>query len=262
MSLSLLLLAAAAPPQAASPPAPPPIVRQDETLHLDHSPASRREFIAGLNRSAGADVLAAVRRNFPEEYEALIDRLLDVAINSGGDSAVAREGAFREMALFVRGKSADVLNAPAADLLALNERTLAFYRAAGTVDVALCGRFAANGIQDSRGMAPGLMPQMSAISVATIDAAGAGHRAADHPAGRGTLVPQDAVAWMAQMRSLDTANEALPLLADPAALARAAPAAQCRLGTMIYEAIRRLPPEQGARVFAFMLSQAFGSQHP
>jgi hypothetical protein len=262
MSLSLLLLAAAAPPQAAAPPAPPPLVGRQEPFHLDHSPASRRDFVIGLNRSAGADAFAAVRRNFPDEYEALIDRLLDVAINSGGDPAIAREGAFREMSAFVRAKSADVLNAPAADLLALNERTLAFYRAAEGVDIALCGRLAMNGIRDSRDIRSALVPQMSAMTVATIEAAGAGHRASGRPAGRGTLVPQDAAAWMTRMRSLDTGNEALPLIANSAALAQAAPAAQCRLGIMIHEAIRALPPEQGASIFAFLLSESFRNQHP
>jgi hypothetical protein len=262
MSFSLLLLAAAAPPHAAPPPAPPPLVRQHQVFSLDHSAASRRNFVAGLRSSAGADVFAAVQRNFPDEYEAMIDRLLEVAINSGGDPAIAREGGFREMTEFVRAKSADVLNAPAANLLALNERTLAFYRSADNIDVALCGRFAMNGIQDSRGMTPALLPQMSAITVATLDAAGAGHRAADHPAGRGTLVQEDAAAWMARMRTLDTGNEVLPLLANPAALAQAAPAAQCRVGIMIHEAIRALPPEQGASIFAFLLSQSFRSQHP
>ena len=64
------------------------------------------------------------------------------------------------------------------------------------------------------------------------------------------------------MRTLDTGNEVLPLLANPAALAQAAPAAQCRVGIMIHEAIRALPPEQGASIFAFLLSQSFQSQHP
>src|SRR3954468_13812771 len=67
MSFSLLLLAAAAPPHAAPPPppAPPPLVRQHQVFRLDHSTASRRDFAAGLRSSVGADVFAAVQRNFP-----------------------------------------------------------------------------------------------------------------------------------------------------------------------------------------------------
>lgn len=265
MSLILLSLALAGPPHAARPSAPPPVVVRQGAhapFALDHSAASRRGFVEGLRHSPGADVFAAIQRNYPEDYEAMIDRLLDVAINSGGDPAVAANGAFRETYAFIRSKSGDLINAPAASLLIVSQRTLAFYRALAAADVGFCARFAMGTATDPLGFPRALAPQMATITAATIDAAGAGHRAAEHPADRATLIPADAVAWMARMRALDAANEVVPLLAAPGAAERATPALQCRLGTMMYEAIEALPPDQGARILAYLLSETMRNRQP
>jgi len=240
------------------------IVRQGERVPfaLDHSAASRRDFVDGLKRSSGGAVFAAIERNFPDDYQALVDRLLDVAINAHGDAGAAATGGFRETYAFLRSKSADILNAPAASLMTVNDRTLALYRAAAATDVGFCGQFAVRGVTDPGALPRTLASQMSAITIAMIEAAGAGHRAGEHPAGRGTIVPENAAAWMTRMRALDSTNEVVPLLANQGALEQAAPALQCRVGTMIHEAIGGLPPEQGASILAYFLSLSFQTRQP
>lgn len=222
---------------------------------------ARAGFVEGLERSEGAEVIAAIRRNYPEDYEPLVDRLLDAAIAHADDRNAAMDAAFHMIADYVDTKNPDLLNAPAASLIALNARTVAFFRAAMTSDVGFCAHFTISGLENPQQLPASLRAPMGAISLAMIEAAGAGHRAAPI-SGRGTLVPRHAEAWLRQIQSLDTDGQIMPLIEDEAAMARAAPQAQCRVGLAMFEAIGRLPPAAAASMLAYLLGQAAHPARP
>ena len=248
MLIRLLMLAsqaqaaAASPPPRAAPAAPAPASREAAA-------PSRADLLDLMRRSRLGPILIALERNFPEETEATTDRLWREAM-AGRDFEAFADILATALVTILSSKKDDILNAPAADLLLVNRLQVDLYRAALATDPDYCARTGA-----SRGDIPrtpdSVFPHLVRLSVAMVDAAGAGRRG-PRIAGRGTRNQRYEQAWRGEMRALDSRLAALS--GNPRALLSASSEDQCRARILSYEAIARLDPEAGAAMAAALLA--------
>jgi hypothetical protein len=217
--------------------------------------SDRAAFEQGMRTSEGAPVIAAIERNYPEDVRPLIDRMFAALNGPGGGLQNAAIIGARLTEELVRSKVPDAIHSPAPQLLRFNERQIALFTMLSQRYPHLCGPAFFGQMNDPRLIPADVRPYVREITIALLDAGGAGRRAR-RIAGRGELRPLDGSAWVRQMQAIDPNGELLALLADPRRMAAAPPAQQCRLAIASHEAIRRLPPEQGASMVAFFLAEA------
>lgn len=252
IAAATLAAACAALPSGAQAPRAP--AAKSRPLDLD-----RAEFERGLRQSVGGDIIVAVERNYPEEGRRLIDRMFEAArATNGSETELAMTGA-RRGAELLRSKVPDAVNSPAAGLLRFNDAQLALFRFLSQRHPHLCGPAFFGQLTDPRLIPEDMMPFTRQISIAMLDAGGAGRRGGPI-AGRGQMNPEHGAAWMRQMQALDSDGQVVPLFSSPATIAAAAPALQCRLAITTHDSLRRLPPETGAAMIAFFLAESHRQQ--
>jgi hypothetical protein len=239
MLIRLLMLAVQA-PGAAAPAQPAPAAE---------APAARAAVLDILRQSPLGPILAALERNFPDETAAMTDRLRREAVAARDIEAIAGVVP-TALVTILPSKKEDISNAPAEDLLRVNRLQIDLYRAALAADADHCARSGGSAIDVPR-TPDAVFPHLVRLSVAMVDAAGAGHRG-PRIAGRGARNERYEQAWRAEMRALD--GRLAALFANPGALRGASQEDQCRVRFLSYEAISRLDPEVGAAMAAALLA--------
>lgn len=217
----------------------------------------RATFERGMRSSAGGAVLVALERNFPQDARRLIDRLYaDAAANRGNLDAVLPRAA-QAMIDVLRSRAAELANGPAPALVRIVRLKRDLVEQMRQQDIALCGRFSVQDPGQGIVMPPALRDRARQISIAMIDAAGAGSRA-PRVAGRGSLSEPDRQAYVAALQRGDPGGELVVLIGDPVALRAASPERQCGVGLLLYQAVLDLPEERAGNVAAALLILELG----
>ena len=215
----------------------------------------RALFEQGIAQSPGGPIFASIKVNFPADYARMIDEMIPRVQQNIDDHAALRQIGFEAtQKLFLR-KVPDLVNAPAATLLELNRRQLAFTRNLQGDDVRACAEYSMSGFGAETQLSAAREAELTAIGAFTIGTAKAGaDRARD--ASRAALDPQAAALWYGRVTEIEPSAEMKALLSDEALLAKATPEQQCRLGIAIYAAIAAMPEEAGANVAAFLHAES------
>lgn len=198
------------------------------------------------------EAMEALKANYPADYR----RLLEDAAQAGrehGQQAAAQEAALF-MRRFIRSKLDAISAAPDRELQRMGGGQLELIQALREADVTLCARFAISGPPPGQRMPPGALPVLGRLSVYTIEAARAGEQPGRTP--RTTLSDEDGRAWLAAMREIDpeVAREI-----ETNTVERQPPAAQCRAGVVIYQAVTRLHGHASANVTAYLVRESINT---
>lgn len=215
----------------------------------------RADFERGLRMSEGASVLGAIERYYPADYRRLVDRMFAEAEAVYPDRQQMTAVGMRTMQGFIAEKLPDIVNAPAGELLALNDRQIELLRGLRTLDPRLCAVAIRGELRDPTSIPIAARALAARVSLALIEAAGAGSRAARQP-GRNDFNPADLQAWVAAIQEIDPSGATERVYASPAAMAGAAPASLCDAGIVIQEAVRNLPRETGGNLVAMFMIAA------
>ena len=242
--LAILLLAAFAQVPASA---------QGGSLPPGITAADRAAFERGL-LSVDDGLFARLKRDFPRDYEAMIRDLMVQAKASGGDRQAMEQAGFRAMRGFYSAKLSAIVNAPASVLMAYNANELAFVRKLAARDVRLCSTYVMTGFGPSTVVPADLRPDMARIGFGMMAAAKAGAGRPVDPA-RGQPPTADIEPWFARMREIDSSEEMRRYLSGDQSVA-ADPLVGCRLGTALYQAVASMPPEQSARITAFLIASS------
>lgn len=244
LAFALIALLASAPAEAQTRGGLPPGV----------TAADRAAFERGLLSVDRAGLFQRMKRDFPTEYEAMIRDLLSQAKASGGNRQVMEQAGFRAIRGFYASKLTAIVNAPPSSLAAYNAAELGFVRKLAAQDLALCRTYVMTGFGPGTVIPENLRVDMGQVGLAMMAAAKAGTGRPVDPR-RGQPPGADQADWFAKMREIDPSDEMRRFLTGDQSAA-ADPAIGCRLGTNLYRAIAALPPEQSARITAFLISSA------
>ena len=243
-ALPFLLIAAAASASAQSSRGLPPGV----------TAADRVAFERGMASTDRAGLYARMKRDFPDDYEAMIRKVLAQAKASGGNREVMQQAGFTAMRDFYKAKLSAIVNAPAPVLNDFNARELGFVRKLAARDAGLCRTYVMSGFSPSTALPADLHVDMAQIGIGMMAAAKAGAGRPVDPA-RGQPPSGDFPVWFDKMRELDPSDEMRRFLAGDQSAA-ADPATGCRLGRILYQAIAALPSEQSARITAYLIASS------
>jgi hypothetical protein len=249
IALAILGLLAASPGPAAAQSAPA----------AAPTAAQRAEFETGLLGASSGAIFRAIKREFPQDYEAMLTDMLRQAMASSEDVAALERVGFNAVRTFYVTRLREILNAPAPALNAYNARELALLKTLSEQDKALCSMYATTGFQPGTQVPPAVQPAMLDVGLAMIGAAKAGIGRPVDPQ-RGHMAAEDGTALVAKLRELDPSETMRRYLAgDQTAIAD--PVEGCRVGIVLYTAIAALPAEQSARVTANIIQSSLARQH-
>jgi hypothetical protein len=203
---------------------------------------TRAQFEAGALRSGQGQVYAAMRRNFPAEYAALMDRLHAFLRARWPNLAGFESETTREQAMFFRGLMPDLRRAPLPDLMAAMQARLALLETAQRLDPVLCGRMAAAS-NTAMPIPAALQPGTKRALIAMIDAAGAGRRTPAPP--QREIMAADVAVYEETFARFDPRGDLRPLTSGEESRAMAAPERLCRLAVALQQTVLALPPEVG-----------------
>jgi hypothetical protein len=198
-------------------------------------------------------LLAALKRNFPEDYRAFEDevRMLDRT----GDSRYAGRRVDVRLRQIVAAKQRLAVNAPDLALAALALPHSRYYAFLEEFDTEMCGRYATSGLtfEDSQALngTEGLALDQ-AVTASLLDAAGMAKPAPLTPRKRG-IPPASADAIVSQMRQQGTSPRLMALLQRPQGSIGAPAADQCAIGRELSRALTALPDNVTADYFRFLL---------
>lgn len=195
--------------------------------------------------------IAALRTHYPNEHQALIERLAARAQGGAGQPALDREAALF-MQAFMAGKAGAIAAAPDGTMRDIGAAYVGLIRALAARNPETCARFVTGRMAQDDYPPRALTVRLDRISALRIRAARAGEAGGRRP--RAGLSAEDRRAWFERMESIDPASAGL--LAG-GALEGAPPPAQCRAGLLLYRAAAELPPAQGANVIASLAADAF-----
>jgi hypothetical protein len=217
---------------------------------------SRAQFERGLMQSESGPLFAAIRRNFPVEAPAYFDGLYRVfSSNSRASNGALMQAVARAQFAFYASLVPHVRVAPDADLLRAVRARLALFEGLQRIDVALCGRLAAQGNAGPR--LPNAIRQLNGQSIVTlIDAAGAGRRA-PVPV-RGPVTIEDTQVVGAAFAALDPTGDLLSLASGEVVIAAATPERACRYAIAIQRVALAVPQEHGAKLAVSLIEEALG----
>ena len=234
LCLAAAALAAAAPP--------PPV--------LGHvSRADLKTLIEG--EPNWGEMFRALRAEYPEEYEKLIDIAAE-AVEATDGNPQAKQQSFAEMRRFMSSKTPFLVRAPDADLHAIALAYAELVHRLQRGDVALCARFSVQGFSPAD-----TIPQPAIRILAHLNALqlhAMRHAESAPAAARGELQPADAIAFMAAVTRLDPAS--MSLVRDQSKLVAASDAEKCAAGIAVYDAAAALPEAQSANVIAALITHA------
>jgi hypothetical protein len=213
--------------------------------------AQRAAFERGL-LSADSGLYARLKRDFPQDYDLMIRELSREALASGSNRQVMEQAGFRAMRGFYASKLSAIVNAPPSALAAYNAAELNFVRKLAAQDAALCRTYVLTGFAPGTVVPTALRHDMAQIGFAMLAAAKAGTGRPVDPA-RGQPPSADFPAWVDKMRQLDPSDEMRRYLGGDQSAA-ADPVAGCRMGTAVYQSITMLPPDQSARITAYLIA--------
>jgi hypothetical protein len=194
------------------------------------------------------ETLAAMRRHYPAEHRAMLDRVAAAAREGGRDAASRAGYLFLETLLVAKGNA--IASAPDRQLVRLAELQAEMALLLRDQDVALCARFAVSDLGHQARLSPDLERLIGRVSAAQIEAARLGETGGRRP--RPPLSEADGAALMAQVRSVDGA---VATMMEDGSVERAAPARQCHAGVVIAQAVSDLPPAISANVMAALIRE-------
>ncbi len=213
----------------------------------------------GMSQSDGAQLMAAIKANYPAEYPLLLEEILRRLKASDGSFAAAHLIGAQVMRAFVQRHSPDLVNAPPESLKRINARQLELIRGLARDQLALCAEYATTGFTGRTPLPQPHLSRAGALSVMLIEASRAGSVRPREP-GRGTLSGEDARAWVDSVRRIGTAQDVLDAMGQASSGLPSSDDVRCRLGVAVYAAIDALPTEQAARVAAYFLEQGLKAQ--
>jgi hypothetical protein len=248
----LLLLALSASAALAAPPPSP-------TGRAGLAAMTVADLEKGMLRSEGAQLMLAVKANYPAEYPLLLEEILRRIKASDGSFAASHLIGAQVMRAFMKRHSPELINAPPEMLKRINARQLELIRGLARDHVALCAEYATTGFTGRTPLPQPYLSQAGALSVMFIEASKAG---AGRPSetGRGTLAVQDAQAWVDAVRRIGTSQDVLDALGHAGDSPPPPQDVSCRIGVAVYAAIDALPVEQAGRIAAYFLQEGMKAQ--
>lgn len=232
---------------------------QGRTRRAAPAASPRAQFENGMMRSEAGPLFLAMRRNFPAETRALIDRFYAIASANRTNMTAYQRGLLREQAAFLQSLLPHLRRAPEADLLLAVRARVALFEAMQRADPALCGQVAAQG-SALRPLGEEIKQRNSDAMVAIIDAAGAGRRApgpliAD-------LTPEDVSTIGAAFGRLDPTGDLRPILIGEVEPTAVAPERICRFALATQRLVLALPPGTAGRAAFGVLEETFTTGMP
>ncbi|HEX8624250.1 MAG TPA: hypothetical protein VF782_04140 [Allosphingosinicella sp.] len=206
---------------------------------------------AGLDPAAAqppqggpAAILAAIRRDFPLDHQAIASTL------AGQAPEEARRLAYQGIDRFLRGRRASILGAPGPSLVAIEARQGAMLRALGRQDVRLCATVGDRGFFSREALAGAEPAGLAEYGIALVEAAKAGFRATATP----PATKEDFLAWLTAVERIEPEVPVRAMLADRERRAAASPDHLCRGAAAMHEAVAALPAGPRERVARTLLS--------
>lgn len=197
-----------------------------------------------------AELYAALEEEFPEDYAALRQTLLDsMQTDRSGQSGYY--GAQDFMLQFMTRNMHHFAAAPREDLFAVRAHSVRAMEMVASEGQGKCARYTMSGLAHDDVLSNRTEMQLSRLTVAQVRAMAAGR---DNPVERGEATEAD---WDAYASSLQangmTADEVDAFFYGGAPLLSLSEDAQCRLGRAIYSALEDLPDEASERLSAVIL---------
>lgn len=197
-----------------------------------------------------AELYGAIEEEFPEDYAALRQTLLDsMQTDRSGQSGYY--GAQNFMLQFMARNLHHFAAAPQEDLFDVREHSIRAMAMVASEGQGMCARYTMSGLAHDDFLSARTEMQLSRLTVAQVRAMAAGR---DNPVERGEATEAD---WDAYARQLQangmTADEVDAFFYGGAALMGLSEGAQCRLGQAIYSALEDLPDDTSERLSAVIL---------
>lgn len=231
---------------------------QGKRAASNSTPSNAAQFEAGVKGSAGGEIFRAMELHYPMEYRALMDELYRKAEVPSGNVADLTSLSYRLTREFYGRRVADLVNAPAAVLNAINTRQLALIRGLARDNVAHCAEYATTGFSAKTQLSAADQAQVSSLAVRIIEASKLGVGRPPGP-GRQALADVDARAWYERVLEVEPSKEVQAALLQEDTTGLAAEM-QCRIGVAVYAAIDKLPSEQAANLTAYFLAQSYAEK--
>lgn len=188
--------------------------------------------------------MAAIEQHFPEDHELLIHAFEQEYQQNG--AAGFNELQSTVLVDFLDAIFPAIAAAPAADVAALVDDTLAFFHVLEVREPAICARFVVEGSQSAFIEDPDVSEALGRLNATMIRTARAGMDSNDAP--RAPPNEADMVAMMAGISGVDP--RAASILANrPAATSDAD---NCAIGIAMYQTLAAMPDEQAARLYMEM----------
>jgi hypothetical protein len=214
----------------------------------------RGAFEDELKFSAEGETLRAIERFYPAEYRGLIDAIYADAEAHPQDRAARGATERRLFDAFYKRRAADLANAPAPLLAAINGRQLALASRLARDDPKLCADFASGLFVGRSDLPTAYQSESAALLAAIVEAAKAGEGQAPNPR-RQSLGVEDAAPFYEQLLRVEPSGQVQAAIAADSGEAGGTPEMQCRIGAAIYASIDKLQEEQAANVAAYFLTQ-------
>ena len=215
----------------------------------------RGAFEDELKFSPEGETLRAIERYYPAEYRGLIDAIYGDALSHPQDQTARAAAGKRLLEGFYKRRLADLANAPAPLLNAINGRQLALARRLARDDEKLCADFASRLFVGRSDLPVTYQSESSALLAAIVEAAKAGEGQAPDPR-RQSLSIEDAAAFYEQLLLVEPTGQVQAAIANESGEPGGTAELQCRIGTAVYASIEKLPSDQAANVTAYFRIQA------
>jgi hypothetical protein len=197
--------------------------------------------------------LEALRRDFPIDHQGIAAAL------AGKPPEEARRLAYAGIDRFLRSRTAAVLAAPGASLIAIERRQAAMLRAMGRQDVKLCAAVGDRGFFSSEAAAGAAPAGLDDYGVALVEAAKAGAGPARPPS---PATKEDFTAWIAAIAKIEPAIPVWRMLQDRELRARSTPDQLCGGAAAMHEAVSALPAGADERLARILLRSVIGASAP
>ena len=195
------------------------------------------------------DTTQALKTHYPQEYQALLQRM--AAAGRRGGRRAASDEAGPAMRAFLASKATAFARAPSRELQRLAGAQLTLVRALQRENVTACAQFVMNGLRSDQGLSAATLALVSRVAVLQIEAASAGDRSGRTP--RGEPSQAEFQLWLQRIRAIDPAA-ATDIESD--AIGGVPPDRQCRDGVALHQALAELPAEPAGNLMALLMREA------